>query len=58
KESIVGASSLVTKGKVFPPRSLIMGSPAKVVRELTDEEVAELYASAARYVAFKSDYQD
>jgi len=56
KESIVGASSLVTKGKKFPPRSLIMGSPAKVIRTLTDEEVAELYASAARYVAFKNEY--
>jgi len=56
KESIVGASSLVTKGKKFPPRSLIMGSPAKVVRELTDEEVEELYASAKRYVAFKNEY--
>jgi len=56
KESIVGASSLVTKGKVFPPRSLIMGSPAKVVRALTDAEVEELYASAKRYVEFKNDY--
>ena len=56
KESIVGAGSLVTKGKVFPPRSLIMGSPAKVVRELSDDEVAELYASAKRYVAFKNEY--
>ena len=57
KESIVGAGSLVTKNKKFPPRSLIMGSPAKVVRELTDEEVEELYASAKRYVAFKNEYQ-
>lgn len=57
KESIVGAGALVTKNKVFPPRSLIMGSPAKVVRELTDEEVAELYASAARYVSFKENYR-
>ncbi len=57
RESIVGAGALVTKNKVFPPRSLIMGSPAKVVRELTDEEVAELYASARRYVAFKEDYR-
>ncbi len=57
KESIVGAGSLVTKNKQFPPRSLIMGSPAKVVRELTDAEVAELYASAQRYVAFKNEYQ-
>jgi len=56
KESIVGAGSLVTKNKVFPPRSLIMGSPAKVVRELNDEEVAELYAFAKRYVEFKEDY--
>jgi len=57
KESIVGAGALVTKGKVFPPRSLIMGTPAKVVRELNDAEVEELYASASRYVAFKEDYQ-
>lgn len=56
QESIVGASSLVTKNKVFPPRSLIMGSPAKWVRELTDEEVEELYASAKRYVDFKNEY--
>lgn len=57
KESIVGAGALVTKGKVFPPRSLIMGSPAKVVRELSDDEVKELYASASRYVKFKEDYR-
>ncbi len=52
KESIVGANSLVTKNKNFPPQSLIMGNPAKVVRELSDEEVASLYASAANYVNF------
>ena len=56
EESIVGAGSLVTKNKIFPPRSLIMGSPAKVVRKLNDEEIAELYASAKRYVLFKNDY--
>ena len=56
EESIVGAGSLVTKNKKFPPRSLIMGSPAKVVRTLTDEEVAELYASSERYVSFKNNY--
>jgi len=57
EESIVGANSLVTKNKVFPPRSLIMGSPAKVVRELSDDEIKELYASASRYVTFKNNYQ-
>ncbi|NOQ30893.1 MAG: gamma carbonic anhydrase family protein [Helicobacteraceae bacterium] len=56
EESIVGAGSLVTKNKKFPPRSLIMGSPAKVVRELNTEEIKELYASAERYVSFKNDY--
>ncbi len=58
KESIVGAGALVTKNKIFPPRSLIMGSPAKVVRELSDDDVKELYASAERYVAFKEDYRN
>jgi len=56
RESIVGAGALVTGGKKFPPRSLILGSPAKVVRTLTEEEVAELYASAKRYVEFKNEY--
>jgi carbonic anhydrase/acetyltransferase-like protein (isoleucine patch superfamily) len=56
RESIVGAGALVTKGKIFPPRSLILGSPAKVVRSLTDDEVAELYASAKRYVGFMHGY--
>jgi carbonic anhydrase/acetyltransferase-like protein (isoleucine patch superfamily) len=56
KESIVGAGALVTKGKHFPPRSLIMGTPAKVVRSLTDTEVASLYDSATRYVAYKNRY--
>ncbi|MCF6340079.1 MAG: gamma carbonic anhydrase family protein [Sulfurimonas sp.] len=58
KESIVGAGSLVTKNKKFPPRSLIMGSPAKAIRELNNDEVKELYASASRYVEFKLHYQE
>jgi len=58
KESIVGAGSLVTKNKKFPPRSLIMGSPAKVIRELTDEEVANIYENAKNYVNYKNDYID
>lgn len=57
KESIVGAGSLVTKGKVFPPRSLILGSPAKFVRHLSDEEVESLYKSSENYVKFKSLYR-
>jgi carbonic anhydrase/acetyltransferase-like protein (isoleucine patch superfamily) len=55
-ESIVGAGALVTGGKKFPPRSLILGSPAKVVRELTDEEVEKIYKNAENYVKYKNDY--
>ena len=57
KNSLVGANSLLPEGKVYPERSLIMGAPAKVVRELTDEEVAHLTDSAERYVKNWNRYQ-
>jgi carbonic anhydrase/acetyltransferase-like protein (isoleucine patch superfamily) len=56
KESIVGANSLVTKNKKFPPRSLILGNPAKVVRSLSEEEIASLYTSAKNYIQYKNSY--
>jgi carbonic anhydrase/acetyltransferase-like protein (isoleucine patch superfamily) len=49
-DCLVGAGALVTEGKVFPPRSLIIGSPARAVRELDDAAVAALRVSAAHYV--------
>ena len=48
--SIVGANSLVTEHKTFPDGVLILGSPAKVVRELTEEELAKLPGAATRYI--------
>jgi len=48
---IVGACALLTEGKVYPPNSLILGIPARVVRPLTAEEIEGNRASAARYVA-------
>jgi len=54
--SIVGAHSLVTSNKVFPPHSLIMGSPAKVVKTLNKAAVEGLIEHAARYVKFKDEY--
>ena len=48
--SIVGAHALVTEGKVFPDGVLIIGSPAKVARDLTDDEMAQLPTSAQRYI--------
>ncbi|WP_028581165.1 gamma carbonic anhydrase family protein [Desulfogranum japonicum] len=56
RESIVGAGAVVTGGKVFPPRSLILGSPAKVVREISDNQVIGLRESWKRYVALKNEY--
>ena len=48
-ECIVGAGALVTEGKKFPSGSLIVGSPARVIRELAAEERQMLRASAAHY---------
>ena len=56
EDSIVGAGSVVTKGKKFPPRSLILGNPAKFIRELKDEEIAQIKESAQNYVRFKNDF--
>jgi carbonic anhydrase/acetyltransferase-like protein (isoleucine patch superfamily) len=55
-ESIVGAGALVTMGKKFPPRSLILGSPAKVVRKLTDEEVKGSQKNTESYVKISKEY--
>jgi carbonic anhydrase/acetyltransferase-like protein (isoleucine patch superfamily) len=49
KKSIVAAGALVTHGKEFPAGSLIMGIPAKVVRELKDEEMENIKNHAIRY---------
>lgn len=46
---LVGAGALITEGKSFPDRSLIIGAPARVKRELTDEECRALEKSAAGY---------
>jgi carbonic anhydrase/acetyltransferase-like protein (isoleucine patch superfamily) len=48
---LVGAGALVTEGKEFPDGSLIVGSPAKVVRALSEVEIGRLAVSAAHYVA-------
>ncbi len=48
--SLVAAGALVTKSKQIPPHSLVMGAPAKVVRELTDEEIEMNANSAAEYL--------
>ncbi len=47
--SVVGANALVAEGKVFPPKSLIVGSPARALRSLTDQQAADLKAAAQYY---------
>lgn len=57
KNSIVGAGALVTEGKVFPENSLIVGSPAKVKRKLTEADIAAIRESAEEYLQLAKEYQ-
>ena len=50
RNCLVGAGSLVTEGKEFPDGSMIMGTPAKAVRQLTPEQIAGLHRAAEHYV--------
>ena len=56
-DTIVAAGTLLTEGTRVPPRSLVMGRPGKVMRELSDEEVAEIRWYADNYVRYRLDYQ-
>ena len=49
ENSLVGAGALITEGKEYPPNSLIVGRPAKVVRELTPDEISDIRKSAIKY---------
>jgi carbonic anhydrase/acetyltransferase-like protein (isoleucine patch superfamily) len=51
RNCLVGAGSLVTEGKAFPDGSMIIGSPAKAVRQLTPEQIEGLRQSAKHYTA-------
>lgn len=53
---IVGANSLITSGKTIPSGVLVMGSPAKVVRELTSEEIEGIRQSVKGYVKLSREY--
>ena len=50
KNSIIGANALVTENKVIPERSLVLGSPGKIVRQVTDEEIKSIKENARDYV--------
>src|ERR1051325_6499810 len=56
EESFVAAGSLVTPGTVIPPRSMVMGAPARVRREVTEEEIARIDAHWKNYIEYKNTY--
>ncbi|MCL4499836.1 MAG: gamma carbonic anhydrase family protein [Chloroflexi bacterium] len=56
KNCLVGAGALVPPRKIYQPNSLILGAPAKVVRELTEEELAEIVANKDEYVRLTAEY--
>lgn len=58
RNSLIGAGSLLTPGTQIPPRSLVLGSPARVKRELTDDELAYLDKSWRNYVELKKHYEE
>jgi carbonic anhydrase/acetyltransferase-like protein (isoleucine patch superfamily) len=55
--SIIAAGTLLPEGTQIPPRSLVMGSPGKVRRTLSDADLDEIQMYADRYVAYRLDYQ-
>ena len=57
KNSIIGANALVTENKVISERSLVLGSPGKIVRQVTDEEIKSIKENADHYVANYKKYK-
>ena len=57
KNCLIGANTLIPEGKIIPDGSLVVGSPGRIVRALSDEEIAKLEQSAARYIENGQRYQ-
>jgi carbonic anhydrase/acetyltransferase-like protein (isoleucine patch superfamily) len=57
-ESLIGAGALVPPGTRIPPRSLVLGSPGKVVRPVSDDELERIRSSASNYVGYAKRYRD
>lgn len=57
KNCLIGANTLIAEGKIIPDNSLVVGSPGKVLRTLTEAEIAALHANAAHYVGLMARYR-
>lgn len=51
EECLIGANTLIAEGKEIPPRSMVLGSPGKIIRQLSDDDVKRFAGAAGRYVA-------
>ena len=56
KHCIIGANALIPEGKVIPDRSLVVGSPGRIIRQLSDDDLQRLIESASGYVAHAAEY--
>src|SRR5690242_18464834 len=56
EDSVIGAGSLVTERTIIPPKSLVLGSPAKVKRQVTEKELVWIKESAENYVRYATKY--
>jgi carbonic anhydrase/acetyltransferase-like protein (isoleucine patch superfamily) len=56
-EALVGAGAVLAPGTKIPPRVLVLGSPAKPVRDLRPDEIAGLHHSASLYVGYAKSYR-
>jgi len=57
KNCLVGANTLITQGKKIPDRSLVLGSPGRVVRQLTEREIEKIRMSAKHYITNSKNFQ-
>jgi carbonic anhydrase/acetyltransferase-like protein (isoleucine patch superfamily) len=57
RNCLVGAGAVVTEGKVFPDNSLILGAPAKAVRELTEADITRMHHGATHYAERRAFYK-
>jgi carbonic anhydrase/acetyltransferase-like protein (isoleucine patch superfamily) len=58
KECLIGARALVPEGKVIPNRSLVLGSPGRIVRQLTDEDMAAMRTGNQHYIEHLQKYRE
>jgi len=58
ENSIIGAGAIVTEGKTIPPRSLVIGTPGRVVRDISDEDIERLARGTAHYVSAAAAFRE